>query len=69
MNYLSFWGKTKSTDTDGGPAWHPLAFHSLDVAAAGEALLAARRSLTDRFCGLFGLPEANTAALIRLEGL
>ena len=65
MDYLSFWGKSRSTDTDGDPGWHPLAFHSLDVAAAGEALLAAHRSLTNRFCGLFGLPESNTVALLR----
>ncbi|MYE00134.1 MAG: CRISPR-associated helicase Cas3' [Alphaproteobacteria bacterium] len=65
MDYLSFWGKTRSADTDGGPAWHPLAFHSLDAAAAGEALLVAHRSLTDRFCDLFGLPGPETVALLR----
>ena len=65
MEFLSFWGKAGSTDAGGGPGWHPLAFHSLDVAAAGEALLAAHGCLTDRFCGLFELPETKTVALLR----
>ncbi len=65
MDYLSFWGKARSTDAGGDPGWHPLAFHSLDVAAAGEALLTAHSSLTDRFCGLFGLPGPETVALLR----
>ena len=65
MDYLSFWGKARSTDAGKGCGWHPLAFHSLDAAAAGEALLAAHSGLTDRFCGLFGLPRSKTVALLR----
>ncbi len=65
MEFLSFWGKARSTDADGGPGWHPLAFHSLDAAAVGEALLNEHRGLTDRLCGLLGLPEPKTVALLR----
>ena len=65
MDYLSFWGKARSIDADEGSGWHPLAFHSLDAAAAGEALLAAHIGLTDRFCGLFELSRAKTVALLR----
>ncbi len=39
-DFLAFWGKARPT-TEGGPRWHPNAYHSLDVAAAAEALLAA----------------------------
>ena len=37
-DYLAFWGKARPTTND-GPRWHPNAYHSLDVAAAAEALL------------------------------
>ena len=63
MDFLSFWGKLRSADN--GSAWHPLAFHGLDTAAAGEALLTAHSGLTDRFCGLFELPRPKTVALLR----
>lgn len=36
--YLSFWGKSGGASS-GQPAWHPVAHHSLDVAAVAEALL------------------------------
>lgn len=65
MGYLSFWGKLRSTDADGGPDWHPLAFHSLDTAAVAEALLTANGGLADRFCGLLGLRDSKTVALLR----
>lgn len=65
MNFLSFWGKARPTDADGSPGWHPLAFHSLDTAAVGEALLASHGGLTDRLCGLFGLPDSKAVALLR----
>ena len=65
VDYLSFWGKAKFADPGNCPGWHPLAYHSLDVAAAGEALLAAHGGLRGRFCGLFGLPDSKTVALLR----
>jgi len=36
IDILSFWGKARPSDDTGGPRWHPLAFHSLDVAAVGR---------------------------------
>ena len=33
-----YWGKAQPTEAD-GPRWHPLAYHGLDVAAAGAVLL------------------------------
>ena len=35
---LGFWGKARSIEND-GPAWHPVAFHCLDVAAVAQVLL------------------------------
>jgi CRISPR-associated endonuclease/helicase Cas3 len=37
-SYHSFWGKTRRRD-DGSDGWHPIAYHSLDVAAVGSVLL------------------------------
>jgi CRISPR-associated endonuclease/helicase Cas3 len=37
----SYWGKARPAVLE-GPAWHPLAYHSLDVAAAMAAMLAIR---------------------------
>jgi CRISPR-associated endonuclease/helicase Cas3 len=39
QDYLSYWGKARPVGSD-GPRWHPLAWHSLDVAACAEALVA-----------------------------
>jgi CRISPR-associated endonuclease/helicase Cas3 len=36
--YHQFWGKTRRR-RDGSDGWHPLAYHSLDVAAVGSVLL------------------------------
>ena len=45
---LRYWGKAKP-QASSGPQWHPLVYHSLDVAACGRTLLEAdaerRRSL------------------------
>ncbi len=38
IGYLSFWGKTRRLEC-GNLTWHPLAYHSLDVAAVGALLL------------------------------
>jgi CRISPR-associated endonuclease/helicase Cas3 len=37
-SHHSFWGKTRRRD-DGSDGWHPVAYHSLDVAAVGSVLL------------------------------
>ena len=36
--HLTFWGKTRQPGT-GRSEWHPVAYHSLDVAAAAFVLL------------------------------
>ena len=38
MTFLSYWGKA-AAEVEGGVDYHPLAYHSLDVAAVAEALL------------------------------
>ena len=58
-----FWGKAQPLDQDHGPSWHPLAFHSLDVAAVGESLLAKHRGLGDQLSRLIGLDRQETARL------
>ena len=60
----SFWGKARPLDPDCGPQWHPLAYHSLDVAAVGAALLNSHPGLNERFARLLGLPRDESASLI-----
>ena len=50
-----FWGKAQPLQPECGPGWHPLIFHSLDVAAVGEALLAKHRRMGDHLARLLGL--------------
>ena len=64
MNTLCFWGKAQPRDTECGPKWHPLAFHCLDVAAVGEALLRGRGGLGASLVGLFGLPQEEAFRLV-----
>ena len=42
-NFFRYWGKADSA-YNGAPQWHPLVFHSLDVAACGKALLESQPS-------------------------
>jgi len=42
--------------SDLGPRWHPLAYHGLDVAAAGAVLLDTRPRLLDALAVASGLP-------------
>ncbi|MFQ5668786.1 MAG: CRISPR-associated endonuclease Cas3'', partial [Candidatus Binatia bacterium] len=53
--YFAYWGKTAVTD--GNSACHLLAFHALDVAAVGQALLACRPRLGQCLAYLTGLDE------------
>ena len=52
---FTYWGKARGSQ-DGGPCWHPLVFHSLDVAASAEALLDANPRLLQAIARLLGLP-------------
>ena len=52
-----YWGKARPSP--GVLAeWHPLAYHGLDVAAAGHALLTARPQLLTALAVAAGQPEA-----------
>ena len=65
MDIGRFWAKARPLDSDRGPQWHPLAYHSLDVAAVGDALLRSHPRLNESFARLLGLPPEDTASLIR----
>ena len=60
---LEFWGKAQPKDPS-GPAWHPLVFHCLDVAAVGWQLLQKDRALCGRLGDLIGLEEAEITRLV-----
>ena len=64
MDILRFWGKAQPSDPERGPRWHPLAYHSLDVAAVGEVLLTSRRGLGACFSRLLDLPREHTEPLV-----
>ncbi len=54
MNFAtSHWGKAWPP---GSKFWHPLPYHGLDVAAAGEAILAVRPRLLEAVAACAGLP-------------
>ncbi len=59
---LSYWGKARPLP--GAPAWHPLPYHCLDVAAALEAILDAWPRLEAQFCRTFGLAQPALRALL-----
>ena len=65
MDLLRFWGKAQPDNPDRGPRWHPLAYHSLDVAAVGGVLLATERGFGECFSRLLGLPREKSDALVR----
>ena len=64
MNILCFWGKAQPCDTESGPKWHPLAFHCLDVAAVGEALLKGHGGFGASLPSLLGLPQEEAFRLV-----
>ncbi|MBM3346962.1 MAG: CRISPR-associated helicase Cas3', partial [Betaproteobacteria bacterium] len=55
---LQYWGKARPQEPNGGPSWHPLPYHALDVAAVGAALLELDKSLSRRLVAATGLNEA-----------
>ena len=63
MDILRFWGKARPSDPERGPRWHPLAYHSLDVAAVGEVLLTSRRGLGTCFSRLLDVPRGSIEPL------
>ena len=63
MDMLRFWGKAQPSDPERGPKWHPLAYHSLDVAAVGEALLTSHGGVGDCISRLLVLPREGSDRL------
>ena len=59
-----FWGKARPQDADRGPRHHPLAFHCLDVAAVGRAVLMRHHALHRHFASLLRLSPADTDGLL-----
>ena len=60
--YLSFWGKAKPSE-DAGFDWHPLAYHSLDVAATGKNILSKNKRLRHLIASALCLDEDSTLTL------
>jgi CRISPR-associated endonuclease/helicase Cas3 len=58
---LRYWGKAKP-ETNSGPQWHPLIYHSLDVAACGRKLLEADKERRRSLARLSGLGEESLLA-------
>ena len=63
MDTLCFWGKARPRDPV-GPRWHPLVFHALDVAAAGDALLTRQPGLARILSRLLGLRQDDACRLL-----
>ena len=61
--YSYFWGKAAGA-LDGQPAWHPLAYHSLDVAAVADALLQRQPRKLAHLARLLGTTSDNARRLI-----
>ncbi len=54
---FNFWGKADPNYPD-EPKWHPVAYHSLDVAACGQVLLRCQPAWLDTLARLSGLDSA-----------
>jgi len=53
---LSHWGKARGDEAEGGPGWHPLVYHCLDVAAVGRAWLEAHPGWAHATAAQLGWP-------------
>jgi CRISPR-associated endonuclease/helicase Cas3 len=58
---LRYWGKAKP-ETNSGPQWHPLIYHSMDVAACGRKFLEADTERRQTLAQLSGLEEESLLA-------
>ena len=57
-DYLLFWGKAGG-ELPGAPAWHPAAYHNLDVAAVAGVLLDVHPRRSACMARLLGASPAN----------
>ncbi len=62
-DYLLFWGKAGG-ELPGEPAWHPAAYHNLDVAAVAGVLLDINPRRLASMARLFGASPANARQVI-----
>ncbi len=60
---LSYWGKALPAEAS-FPNFHPLVFHSLDVAAVAVAYLDRERGLRRQLASWLGTSEVNATSLI-----
>lgn len=61
--YLRYWGKAQPDQIAMHP-WHPLAYHSLDVASTARALLEVRPRFRATGARLLGLSEADVLSFV-----
>lgn len=59
-SFFRFWGKASAIDQ--AVAWHPLAYHSLDVAACGHVLLGSRATWRTDLAEATGLSHRDLTA-------
>lgn len=73
MSTLTLWAKTwrsPSPPPPESPTWHPLVYHSLDVAACCEAILHVRRGALERVARLLHVdPDALAPVVVALAAL
>jgi len=55
MQLFEYWGKAKHDEGE-GPSWHPVVYHSLDVASVGEVYLEKHPSLLSFFSKELNVP-------------
>jgi len=63
MDFYSYWGKARPNDVS-GPAYHLLAYHSLDVAAVGSVLLRRDEQMRRRLVTKTGIDERSFLSLV-----
>jgi len=62
-NYFQYWGKARA-DVEGGPAYHLLPYHCLDVAAVARVWWQKSQVIRDRFTVMTGQSEAKASAWV-----
>lgn len=62
-DFYSYWGKARP-ENPSGPAYHLLAYHSLDVAAVGRVLLQRDQLMRPRLVSKTGLDESALLSLV-----
>ena len=65
-SFFQFWGKAQPVAGRPNPTWHPLAHHSLDVAAVAEAILQENPRLAYNLASLLGLPRQEAIRIATL---